>query len=72
MTLDQFRTLAKIDHARIASAYNDNSPASYDAEWLFFNARSILRAEIAGDVNYILELARQRQRFIHGIGQHKY
>jgi hypothetical protein len=69
MTLDQFRTLAKIDHARISVAYHDNSQASVDAEWLLFNARSILRAEIAGDAVHILCLAQQRQRYIQNIGQ---
>jgi hypothetical protein len=67
MKLKDFQVIAFLDHARIAGAYHDNSPASCDAEWLFFNARSIIRAEALGDANYVLELARQRQRFIQGI-----
>lgn len=69
MTLKDFQAIAFLDHARIAAAYHDNSPASCDAEWLFFNARSIIKAEIAGDANYILVLAEKRRRFIHGMGQ---
>ena len=60
-TLKQFQVIAFLDHARVAACYNDNSEASCLAEWIFFNARAIVRAEAAGDANYVLELGRQRQ-----------
>jgi hypothetical protein len=55
------QTVVFLDDARYHSAYNDNSPASCLTEWIFFNARQIVRAEAAGDANYVLELGRQRQ-----------
>ena len=58
----QFKATSFLDHARIAACYNDNSEASCLAEWIFFNARAIVRAEAAGDANYVLELARLRQQ----------
>ena len=50
-----------LDNARIHVAYRDNSEASCLAEWIFFNARSIVRAEAEGDANYVLTLGRIRQ-----------
>ena len=50
-----------LDDARIHVAYRDNSEASCLAEWIFFNARSIVRAEAEGDANYVLTLGRIRQ-----------
>ena len=50
-----------LDTARIHVAYRDNSEASCLAEWIFFNARSIVRAEAEGDANYVLTLGRIRQ-----------
>ncbi len=66
MSIKQFRVTAFLDHARVAACYNDNSEASCLAEWIFFNARSIVRAEAAGDANYVLELARKRQQVLGG------
>ena len=50
-----------LDDARIHVAYRDNSEASCLAEWIFYNARSIVRAAAEGDANYVLTLGRIRQ-----------
>lgn len=55
------QTVVFLDDARCHACYNDNAPADCLAEWLLFNARSMVRAEAAGDANYVLELGRQRQ-----------
>jgi hypothetical protein len=60
------KVIAFLDHARVAACYNDNSPASCLAEWIFFNARAIVIAEALGDANYILELGRRRQNKLRG------
>lgn len=59
MTLPQ--RIKFLDNARCHAAYRDNSQASNLAEWIFFNARSMVKAEAAGDANYMLVLGRQRQ-----------
>ena len=53
-----------LDDARILTCYQDNTPASVMAEWLLFNARSMVEAEAAGDANYLLHLARLRRDII--------
>ena len=55
------QTVVYLDDAREHACYNDNSPASCLAEWILFNARSMVRAEEAGDANYLLQLGRIRQ-----------
>jgi hypothetical protein len=55
------KAVRTLDHARIHVAYRDNSEASCLAEWIFFNARSLVRAEAQGDANYVLTLGRIRQ-----------
>jgi len=57
-----------LDDAREFACYRDNSPASCDAEWLLFNARSLVQAEHDGDAVYILCLAEARQKRIQNMG----
>lgn len=56
-----------VDNARAHACYNENGKPSRDAEWLLFNARSIIRSEQEGNANDVLFFARQRQQFISGI-----
>lgn len=58
------QTVVFIDNAREHACYGENTKPAHDAEWLLFNARQMVRAEAAGDANYVLELARQRQQRI--------
>lgn len=67
-TLKSIRAIQIVDNARAHAAYHDNGGASRATEWLLFNARSIIKAEQAGDAVYILCLADKRQQFIRSIG----